>query len=170
MGRITKIFKKPLKLVRKWPEIQQEKWLVIISQQNNNTIQFSYLLSHAQHFVTQRTAAHQASLSITNSWSLLKLMSTKSVMSSNHLILCGPLLLLLSIFPSIRVFFNESVLHIRLLKYWNFSFSISSSNEYSGLVSFRMDWLGLLAVKELSSVISKTTAQKHQFFGAQLSL
>ena len=89
----------------------------------------------------------QASLSITNSRSLLKLMSIESVMPSNHLILCHPLLLLPSIFPSIRVFSNESVLHIRWPKYWSFSFSISPSNEYSGLISFRMDWLDLLAVQ-----------------------
>ena len=93
------------------------------------------------------TAVHQASLSITNSWSLLKLMSIVSVMPSNHLILCHPLLLLPSIFPSIRVFSNESVLHIRWPKYWSFSFSISPSNEYSGLISFRMDWLDLLAAQ-----------------------
>ena len=93
------------------------------------------------------TTAHQASLSITNSWSLLKLMSIVSVMPSNHLILCHPLLLLPSIFPSIRVFSNESVLHIRWPKYWSFSFSISPSNEYSGLISFRIDWLDLLAVQ-----------------------
>ena len=90
---------------------------------------------------------HQASLSIINSWSLLKLMSIKSVMPSNHLILCHILLLLPSIFPSIRVFSNESVLRIRWPKYWTFSFSISPSNEYSGLISFRMDWLDLLAVQ-----------------------
>ena len=89
----------------------------------------------------------QASLSITNSQSLLKLMSIESVMPSNHLILCRPLLLLHSIFPSIRVFSNESVLCIRWPKYWNFSLSISPSNEYSGLISFRMDWLDLLAVQ-----------------------
>ena len=96
---------------------------------------------------TPWTAAHQASLSITNSWSLLKLMSIESVMPSNHLILCRPLLLLPSVFPSIRVFSNESVLHIRWPKYWNFRFSISPSNEYSRLVSFRIDWLDLLAVQ-----------------------
>ena len=105
------------------------------------------LLSRVQLFVTPRTAAHQASLSITKSQSLLKLMSMESVMPSNHLILCHPLLLLPSIFPSIRVFSNESVLHIRWPKCWNFSFSISPSNEYSGLISFRMDWLDLLAVQ-----------------------
>ena len=96
---------------------------------------------------TPWTAACQASLSITNSRSLLKLMSIKSVMPSNHLILCHPLLLPTSIFPSISVFSNESALHIRWLKYWSFSFSINPSNEYSGLVSFRMDWLDLLAVQ-----------------------
>ena len=88
---------------------------------------------------TPWTAAHQASLSITNSWNLLKLMSIESVMPSNHLILCRPLLLLPSIFPSIRVFSNESVLHIRWPKYWSFSYNISPSNEYSGLILFRMD-------------------------------
>ena len=93
------------------------------------------------------TAACQASLSITSSWSLLKLMSTESVMPSNHLILCCPLLLLPSIFPSIRVFSNESVLSIRGPKNWSFSFSIRPSNEYSGLIFFRMDWLDLLAVQ-----------------------
>ena len=97
--------------------------------------------------MTPRTAAYQASLSITNSWSLLKLLSIESVMPYNHLILCHPLLLLTSIFPSIRVFFSESVLHIRWPKYWSFSFSISPSSEYSGLISFRIDWLGLLAVQ-----------------------
>ena len=107
---------------------------------------------------------------ITNSWGLLKLMSIELVIPSNHLILCHPLLLLPSIFPSIRVFSNESALCIRWPKYWSFSFSISPSNEYSGLISFRMDWLDLLESKGLSRVFSKTTAQKHQFFGAQPSL
>ena len=103
------------------------------------------LLSHVQLFTTPWTAARQASLSITNSWSLLKFMSIELVMPSNHLILCHPLLLPPSIFPSIKVFLNESV-HIRWPKYWRFSFSISPSNEYIGLIFFRMDWLGLLAV------------------------
>ena len=98
-------------------------------------------------FVTPWTTAHKASLSITNSRSLLKLMSIESVMPSNHLILCHPLLLLPSIFPSIRVFSNESILRIRWPKHWSVSFSISSSNKYSGLISFRLDWLDLLAVQ-----------------------
>jgi len=104
-------------------------------------------LSHVQLFATPWTAAPQASLSIANSWSLFKLMFIELVMLSNHLILCRPLFLPASIFPSIRVFSNESVLHIRWPKYWSFSFSISPSSEYSGLISFRMDWLDLLAVQ-----------------------
>ena len=104
------------------------------------------LLSCVQFFTTPWTTARQASLSITNSRSLLKLLSIKSVMPSNHLILCHPLLLLPSIFPSIRVFSNKSALHIRWPKYWSFSFNISPSNEPPGLISFRMDWLDLLAV------------------------
>ena len=128
------------------------------------------LLSCVRLFVTPWTAAHQASLSITNSQRLLKLMSIMLVMPSNHLILCSPLLLPPSIFPSIRVFSNESALLIRWPKYWSFSFSITPSNEYSGLISFRMDWLISLQSKGLSRVFSNTTVQKHQFFGAQLSL
>ena len=104
-------------------------------------------LSRVRLFVTPWTAARQAFLSITNSWSLLKLMSVKSVMRSTHLILCHPLLLLPSIFPSIRVFSNDSALHIRWPKDWSFSFSTSRSSEYSGLISFRIDWLDLLAVQ-----------------------
>ena len=106
-----------------------------------------HLLNHVRLFVTPWTAARQASLSVTNSWSLLKLMSIDLVKPSNHLILCCPLLLPPSIFPSIRVFSKESALRIRWPKYWSFSFSISPSNEYSGLISFRMDWLDLLAVQ-----------------------
>ena len=105
-------------------------------------------LSHVQLFVTPWTEAHQASLSITNSQSLLKLMSIESVIPSNHLILCHPLLLLPSILPSIKVFSSESVLHIRRPKYWSFSFSISPSNEHSGLIPFGIDWFDLLAVQE----------------------
>ena len=104
-------------------------------------------LSRVQLFATPWTAAHQAFLSITTSCSLLKLMSIESVMPSNHLILCRPLLLPPSIFPSIRVFSNESALRIRWQKFWSFSFNISPSNEYSGLISFRMDWLDLLTVQ-----------------------
>ena len=104
-------------------------------------------LSRVQLFATPWTAAHQASLSITNSRSLLKLMSIESVMPSNHLILCHPLLLLPLIFPSIRVFSNESVLCIRWPKYWRFSFSVSPSNEYSGLISFWIDWFDLFSVQ-----------------------
>ena len=112
-------------------------------------IQFSSIqsLSPVRLFATPWIPAHQASLSITNSWSLPKLMSIESVMPSSHLILCLPLLLLPSIFPSIRVFSNESVLPIRWPKYWSFSFSINPSNEHPGLISFRMDWLDLLAVQ-----------------------
>ena len=106
------------------------------------------LLSYVQFFVTPWTAAHQAFLSITNAQSLLKLMSIESVMPSNHLVLCCPLLLPPSIFPSIRVFSNESFLHIRWPKYWSFSFNISPCSEYAGLISFRMDWFDLLAVQE----------------------
>ena len=119
-------------------------------------------LNHVQLFATPWTAVCQASLSITNSQSLLKLTSIKSVMPSNHLILCHPLLLLPSIFPSIRVFSNESVLPIRWPEYWSFSFSISPSNEYSGLTG----WISLQS-KGLSRVFSNTTVQTHQFFGAQ---
>ena len=121
------------------------------------------------------TAAHQASQSITNSWSLLKYMSTELVMSSNHLILCHPLFLPPSIFPSIRVFPNESVLGIRWPKYWSFSFSISPSNEHPGLISFRMDWLDLLAVQEiLKSLLQHHSAKSSilrcsAFFIVQLS-
>ena len=104
-------------------------------------------LSHVQLFATPWTAACQASLSITNSRSLLKLTSIEQLMPSSHLILCCPLFLSPSIFPSIRVFSNESALHIRSPKYWSFSFNISSSSDYSGLISFRMDWLDLLAVQ-----------------------
>ena len=104
-------------------------------------------LSHVWLFATPWTAARQASLSMTKSWSLLKLMSIELVMPSNHLILCHPFLLPPSIFPSFRVLSNDSVLHVRWPKYWSFSFSIRTSNEFSGLISFKMDWLALLAVQ-----------------------
>ena len=132
-------------------------------------------LIHVQLFVTPWTAAHQASLSITNSQSLLKLISIKSVMPSNHLILCHALLLLTSVFPSIRVFSNESVLCIMWPKYCNFSFSTSPSNEYSELISFRMDWSDFLAVQAtLKSLLqhhtSKASLFRHSaFFTVQLS-
>ena len=111
----------------------------------------------------------QDSLSITNSWSLLKLMPTESVMSSNHLILCRPILFLPPIFPSIRVFSNESTLGIKWPKYWSLSFSISPSNEYSGLISFS-DWLFWSPCSPRDSRVFNTTVQKHQFFSAQPSL
>ena len=120
-------------------------------------------LSRVQLFATPWTAAHQVSLSITDSQSLLNLMSIKLVMPSKHLILCHPLLLLPSIFPSIRVFSNDSILRIRWPKYWSFSFSTSLSNEYSGLISFRIDWLISLQSKGLSRIFSNTTVKKHQF-------
>ena len=126
-------------------------------------------------FVTPWTAAHQASLSVTNSWSLLKLMSIESVIPSNHIILCCPLLLSPLIFPSIKVFYNESALCIRWPKYWSFSFNISPSNEYSGLISFRMDWLDLLAVQgTLKSLLQHHSSKasilwRSAFFVVQLS-
>ena len=132
-------------------------------------------LSRVQLFAIPWTAACQASLSITSSRSLPKLMSVESVMPFNHLILCRPLLLPPSIFPSIRVFSNESVLRIRWPKYWSFSFSISPSNEYSGLISFRMDWLDLLAVQgTLKSLLQHHSSkasilQRSAFFIVQLS-
>ena len=118
-------------------------------QQCTKIVQFSSVqsLSRVRHFATPWTAARQASLSITNSQSLPKPRSIESVMPCNHLILCCPLLLLPSIFPSIRVFSNESAIHIRWPKYWSFSFNISPSHEHPGLISFRMDWLDLLAVQ-----------------------
>ena len=144
---------------------------------SDTRVQFSSVqsLSHIQLFVAPWTAACQASLSITNSRSPPKLISIESVMPSNHLILCRPLLLLPSIFPSIRVFSNESVLCIRWPKYWSFSFSIIPFNEHSGLISFRMDWLGLLAVQgTLKSLLqhhsSKASVfQCSAFFIVQLS-
>ena len=141
------------------------------------SVQFSSVqsLSCVQLFVTLWTAARQSSLSITNSQSLLKLTSIESVMPFNHLILCHPLLLLPSIFPSIRVFSNESILHTRWPKYWSFSFDISPSNEYSGLIFFRMDWLDLIAVEgTLKSLLQHHSSQasilqRSGFFIVQLS-
>ena len=146
-------------------------------QDSNTFLQFSLvqLLSHVQLFATPGTVACQASLSISNSQSLLKLMSIESVMPSNRLTLCHPLLLLPSIFPSIRVFSNESVLRIRWPKYWSISFSISSSNEYSELILFRIDWFDLLTVQgtlksRLQCHSSKAPILWHiAFFMVQLS-
>ena len=149
-----------------------------LSQNVNQLLsQFSSVqsLCHFRLFATPWTAAFQASLSITNSQSPPKLTSIESVMPSNHLILCRPLLLLPSIFPSITVFSNESALRIRWLKYWSFSFNISPSNEHLGLISFRMDWLDLLAVQgTLKSLLqhhsSKASILRHSaFFTVQLS-
>ena len=128
------------------------------------------LLGRVRLLVTMWVAACQASLSFTISWSLLKLMSIESLMLSNHLILCRPLLLLPSIFPSIRVFSSESVLHVRRPKYWSLSFSISPSNEYSGLISLELTGLISSQSKGLSRFFSNTTVRKHQFFGTQPSL
>ena len=131
-----------------------------------SSVQCSSVHSILSDFATPWTAARQASLSITNSQSLLKLTSIASVMPSNHLILCRSLFLLPLIFPSMRVFSSESVLHIRWPKYYSFNFSISPSNEYSGLISYRIDWLDLLAVQGTLN----TMVQKHYFFPDQLSL
>ena len=131
-------------------------------------LQFSSVAQSCLTLCDPWTAARQASLSVTNSRSLLKLISIESVMPSSHPILCRPLLLLPSIFPSIRVFSNESALRIRWPKYWSFNFSISLSNEYSGLISFRIAWFDFLGVQRLSRVFSNTTVQEHQFFGVQL--
>ena len=132
-------------------------------------------LSHVQPFATPWTEAHHAFLSTTNSQSLFKLMSVESVMPSNHLILCRPLLLPPSIFPSIRVFSSESVLHIRWPKYWSFSFIISPSSEYSGLISFRMEWMDILAVQVTRKILLQHHSSKASiiqcstFFIVQLS-
>ena len=146
-----------------------------LSHQGNLSLSSVQSLSCVQFFATPWTAACQASLSLTNSQSLPKLMSIESVMPSNQLILCHPLLLLPSIFPSIRVFFNESALRIRWPKYWSFSFSISPSDEHPGLISFRMDWLDLLAVQgTLKSLLQHHSSKasilhRSAFFTVQLS-
>ena len=144
-------------------------------KEKKNSVQFSQSLSRVQPFVTPWTTAHQASLSITNSRSPPKPMSIESVMPSSHLILCHPLLLLPSIFPSIKVFTNESGLRVRWPKYWSFSFSINPSNEHPGLISFRMDWVDLLAVQgTLKSLLQHHSSkasilQRSAFFMVQLS-
>ena len=147
--------------------------LFVLSCKTSGQFSSVQSLSRVRLFATPWVAGCQVSLSITNSWSLLKLMSIELMMPSNHLILCHPLLLLHSIFPSIRVFSNESVLPIRWPKYWNFSFGISPSNEYSGLISFRMDWLDLLAVqgtlKSLLQHHSSKILRRLAFFIVQLS-
>ena len=167
---------------------QADRWRILIFSSKTwklsslntgggSSVQFSSVqsLSHVRLFATPWIAARQASLSITNSQSLLKLMSIESVMSSSHLILCHPLLLLPPIPPSIRVFYNESTLHIRWPKYWSYNFSISPSNEHPGLISFRMDWLDLLAVQgTLKSLLQYHSSKASilscsAFFTVQLS-
>ena len=149
--------------------------MVIVRLYNVSQFSSVQLLSCVRLFATAWIAARQASLSITNSRSLLKLMSIKSVMPSNHIILCHPLLLPPSIFPTIRVFSNASAFHIRWPKYWSLTFSISPSHEYSGLISFSMDWLDLLADQGLSKSLlqhhsSKSSILQHSvFFRVQLS-
>ena len=148
--------------------IPTDKWIYSLECQSSK---FKFQsLSSDRLFATPWATANQASLYITNSRSLSKLLSIESVMPSNHLILWHPLLLLPSIFPSIRVFSNESALHIRWPKYWSFSFSVSPSNEHPGLISFRMDWLDLLAVQGTLKSLLQHHSAKHQFFGAQFSL
>ena len=154
--------------------MERDKPCSLSSQSNSFQFNSVQSLSCVRLFATPWIAARQASLSITNSQNLPKLMPTESVMPSNHLILCPPLLLLPSIFPSIRIFSNESALRIRGSKYWSFSFSISPFNEQSGLISFRMDWLDLLAVQgTLKSLLqyhsSKASILCSAFFVVQLS-
>ena len=157
------------------PELKETRKINTHSSEKLALISSVQSLSHVRLFMTPWTAACKASLSITKSRSLFKLMSIQLVMPSIHLVLCGPLLFPPSIFPSIRVFPNESVLHIRWPKYWSFSFSISPSNEYSGLTSFRIDWLDLLAVQgTLKSLLQhhspKASILQHSaFFIVQLS-
>ena len=164
-----------------WVEVSQvvrESWPSELKMFLRVSVQFSsvQLLSRAWLVATPWTEARQAAPSVTNSQSLLNLMSIKLVMPSSHLILCCPLLLLPLIFPSIRIFSNESVLHIRWPKYWSFSFNISPSNEHTGLVSFRMDWLDLLAVQgTLKSLLQHHSSkasilQRSAFFIVQLHI
>ena len=185
--QMKKMYKLQLLWLRGWgqsPAIQPPRpsllisWLLLetLGLPGTQSVQFSSVqsLSSVQLFATPWTAAHQASLSTTSSQSLLKLISIESVMPSNNLILCRPLLLPPSIFPGIRGFSKESALHIRWPKYWSFSFSISPSSEYSGLISFRMDWLDLLAVQGTLKILqhhsSKVSILWHSaFFTVQLS-
>ena len=149
--------------------------IVYVSWYFTEFIQSVHSLSHVWLFATPRTTVCQASLSITNSWSSLRLMSIELVMPSSHLILCHPLLLLPPVPSSIRVFSNESTLRMRWPKYWSFSFNISPSNEHTGLISFRMDWLGLLAVQgTLKSLLQHHSSKASiiwcsGFFTVQLS-
>ena len=137
---------------------------------SESSVQFSSVAQSCLTVCDPMDCSLPGSLSITNSWSLFKLMSIESVMPSNHLILCHPLLLLPSIFPSIRVFPSESVLCIRWPKHWSFSSSISPSSEYPGLISFRIGWLDLLAVQGTLKSLLQHHSSKHKFFGTQLSL
>ena len=141
---------------------------ILVTSENFSSVQFSH--SVVSDSATPWIATRQASLSITNSWSSLKLMSIESVMPSSRLILCHPLFLLPSLSSCIRVFSNGSAFCIRWPKYWSFSLNISPSSEYSGLIFFRIDWFDLLAHKRLSRVFSSTIVQKHQFFSTQPSL
>ena len=150
------------------PFLFLKHWEVLLFHEEIKSISSVQLGSHVQLFATPWTTGCQDSLSITNSWSLFKLISIELVMPSSHLILCCPLLLLPSIFPSIRVFSKQSVLPIRWPKYW--SFSISPSNECSRLISFRIDWLDLLAVQGTLKSLLQPTVQKYQFFSSQRSL
>ena len=151
LNRLTKVLQQSSIRISTWTELFHLSSIWFLSLKHSCSILLSFnsvqSLSHVQLFVTPWTAACQASLSITNSQSLLKFMSIESVMPSNHLILCYPLLLLPSIFPNIRVFSNELALSITWPKYWSFSFNISPSNEHPGLISFRMNWLDLLALQ-----------------------
>ena len=148
------------------------KFSLLLLNCTQSTDQFSSVqsLSHVWLSATPWITAHQASLSITNSWSSPKPLSIESVIPYNHLILCHPLLLLTSTFPSIRVFSNKLTLHIRWPKYWIFSFNISPSSEHPRLISFRMDYLDLIAVQGTLKSLLQTTIQKHQFFTDKLSL
>ena len=146
----------------------QSAWMEYGISKHLNTVSSVQSLSRVRLFAAPWITVRQAYLSITNSWSSLKLTSIELVMPSSHLILCHPLLLLPPIPPSIGVFSNESTVCMRWPKYWSFSFSIISSKEIPGLISFRMDWLDLLVVQG-TTVFSNTTVQKHQFFSTQLS-
>ena len=174
LSKFLNLSKFPFPTCKTWMIIAATTHSAMRLKQAFSSVQFSHLVV-SDSLRTPRTAAHQASLTITNSRSLLKLMSVESVMPSIHLILCRPLLLPASIFPSIRGFSSESVLRIRWPNYWSFNFSISPSNEYSGLISFRIDWFDLLQSKGLSRGFSnkhssKASILQHSaFFIVQLS-